>query len=467
MENEHKKREIKDGQRAMIFLCLVVSGISSSVLSTAMTTALPGVVEYFGISTSVGQWITSGYSLAMGMIMPLTAFLITRFPTKRLYLTGIGAFIAGLLVSIFAGNFALMMVGRVLQACGNGVLMTAAQVVIMTIYPIKKRGTMMGTYGLATTVAPVVAPTIAGLMIDAFGWKSIFYVSLVIMILSFIISCIVFEDVLELQDKKFDVVSFVESIVAFGGVTLGIGNLSTFGILSIEAGVPLLLGAVVCVFFVTRQCRLEKPFLDVKILVNRNYAVSVISSMVLYLVMMGSSVMMPLYVQSVMGYSAVVSGLVTLPGSLATALVSPFAGKLYDEIGIKKIFVAGAAALVISNIGMFFLSMETPLWTAAALNVIRNISIGSLMMPLLTWGTSNVHPTKMADASSLLTSLRTIAGSIGSAVFVGIMTMVAASSAETYGDNAMMHGMNMSFFWMAVGAAVLLLIAVFAVREKR
>lgn len=467
MENEHKKREIKDGQRAMIFLCLVVSGISSSVLSTAMTTALPGVVEYFGISTSVGQWITSSYSLVMGMIMPLTAFLITRFPTKRLYLTGIGAFIAGLLVSIFAGDFALMMVGRVLQACGNGVLMTAAQVVIMTIYPIKKRGTMMGTYGLATTAAPVVAPTIAGLMIDAFGWKSIFYVSLVIMILSFIISCIVFEDVLELQDKKFDVVSFVESIVAFGGVTLGIGNLSTFGILSIEAGVPLLLGAVVCVFFVTRQCRLEKPFLDVKILVNRNYAVSVISSMVLYLVMMGSSVMMPLYVQSVMGYSAVVSGLVTLPGSLATALVSPFAGKLYDEIGIKKIFVAGAAALVISNMGMFFLSMETPLWIAAALNVIRNISIGSLMMPLLTWGTSNVHPTKMADASSLLTSLRTIAGSIGSAVFVGIMTMVAASSAESYGDNAMMHGMNMSFFWMAVGAAVLLLIAFFAVREKR
>lgn len=467
MENKHRQAEIKSGQRTMIFLCLVVSGIASSVLSTAMTTALPGVVEYFGISTSVGQWITSGYSLAMGMIMPLTAFLITRFPTKRLYLTGIGMFIIGLLVSIFAGNFAVMMVGRVLQACGNGVLMTAAQVVIMTIYPIQKRGTMMGTYGLATTAAPVVAPTIAGLMIDAFGWKSIFYVSLVIMILSFLISSIVFDDVLELQDKKFDVLSFVESIVAFGGITLGIGNLSSFGLISVEAGLPLLAGAVVCVFFVIRQCGLEKPFLDVKILANRNYAVSVISSMVLYLVMMGSSVMMPLYVQSVMGYSAVVSGLVTLPGSLATALVSPFAGKLYDEIGIKKIFVAGAIALVISNIGMFFLSMETPLWIAAALNVIRNISIGSLMMPLLTWGTSNVHPTKMADASSLLTSLRTIAGSIGSAVFVGIMTMVAASSAQTYGDNAMMHGMNISFLWMAVGAVVLFLIAVFAVRERR
>ena len=461
------KAELSSKKRTMIFICLVVSGIASSMLSTAMTTALPNVVDYFGISTSVGQWITSGYSLAMGMIMPLTAFLITRFPTKKLYLVGIGGFILGLLISIFAGSFGVMMAGRILQACGNGVLMTAAQVIILTVYPVEKKGTMMGTYGLATTAAPVVAPTIAGLMIDAFGWKSIFYVALVILAVSFVISCFVFEDVLELQDKKFDVISFVESVVGFGGITLGIGNISSFGLISVEGGLPLIVGAVVCALFIMRQCGLDKPFLDVKILANRNYAVSVIASMVLYLVMMGSSVMMPLYVQSVMGYSAVVSGLVTLPGSLATAVVSPFAGNLYDRIGIKKIFVAGSAALIVSNIGMYFLSMDTPLWTAAALNVIRNVAIGSLMMPLLTWGTSNVHPRKVADASSLLTSLRTIAGSIGSAVFVGIMTAVSAASAETYGDHAMMHGMNVSFLWMTAGAAVLFLIAVFAVRDNK
>ena len=131
MEN-HKSTQLSSQKRTLIFICLVVSGIASSTLATAMTTALPNVVEYFGISTSVGQWITSGYSLAMGVIMPLTAFLITRFPTKKLYLTGIGSFILGLLISIFAGNFGIMMVGRVLQACGNGVLMSAAQVVILT-----------------------------------------------------------------------------------------------------------------------------------------------------------------------------------------------------------------------------------------------------------------------------------------------------------------------------------------------
>lgn len=403
----------------------------------------------------------------MGMVMPLTAFLITRFPTKKLYMAGISSFILGLLLSIFAGSFGTMMAGRVLQACGNGVLMSAAQVVILTVYPPEKKGTMMGTYGLATTAAPIIAPTIAGLLIDAFGWRSIFYVVLVIMAASLVISAFVFEDVLELQNKKFDVLSFAESIVAFGGITLGIGNISSYGLISTQAGLPLLIGIVVCVLFMTRQCRLEKPFLDVKILRSRDYAVSVIASMVLYLVMMGSSVMMPLYVQSVMGYSAVVSGLVALPGSLATALVSPFAGRLYDKMGIKALFVAGSAALLISNIGMFFISMQTPLLVATGLNVIRNISIGSLMMPLLTWGTSSVDIKKVADASSLLTSFRTIAGSIGSAVFVGIMTAVSAGSAAAYGDAALMHGMNISFLCMAGGALVLLLIAVFGVRSRR
>ena len=115
--------QLTDRKRTLIFINLVVSGIATSILSTAMTTALPNLAADFGVSTAVGQWVTSGYSLAMGMVMPLTAFLITRFPTKKLYMTGIGCFIAGILLSILGSSFALMMVGRVLQACGNGVLL--------------------------------------------------------------------------------------------------------------------------------------------------------------------------------------------------------------------------------------------------------------------------------------------------------------------------------------------------------
>jgi EmrB/QacA subfamily drug resistance transporter len=451
----------------LIFINLIISGIASSTLSTALSTALPNIISYFGVSTSSGQWITSGYSLAMGMVMPLTAYLITKFPTKKLYLGGIGIFIIGLLMSIFTGNFAVMMVGRVLQACGNGVLLSAAQVIILTMYPIEKKGTMMGTYGLATTAAPIIAPTIAGLMIDAFGWKSIFYVVLAVMVCSFAMSCVVFDDILELQNKKFDTISFVESIFAFGGVTLGIGNIGSYGMGSVYSFGPLLIGVVGSIFFVKRQSSLDTPFLDVKILKNREYALSVISSMLLYFVMMGSSILMPLYVQTVMGYPAVISGLVMLPGSLVTALASPFAGKMYDKMGIKKIFVVGSICLLISNLGMVFLTMDTPLFVAAAWNVVRSVAIGSLMMPLLTWGTSHVDPLRVADASSLLTSFRTIAGSIGSAVFVGIMTTVGAKSGARYGDGALLHGVNMAFLSMAAFTVILLLISIFGVRKEK
>ena len=151
---------------------------------------------------------------------------------------------------------------------------------------------MMGTYGLATTAAPIIAPTVAGLMIDAFGWRSIFWLVMAIMTVSFVVSIMVFENVLELRNKKFDFLSFVESIFAFGGITLGAGNITAYGVVSVQAGLPLLVGVVFCALFVIRQCRSEKPLLDVKILNNRNYAVSVIASMVLYLVMMGSSVLL-------------------------------------------------------------------------------------------------------------------------------------------------------------------------------
>lgn len=458
--------KLNDRQRMLVFVNLMITGIATSMLATAMTTALPPVVEYFGISTTTGQWMTSGYSLAMGIVMPLTAFLVKKVPTRRLYISGILCFLVGELACILAPTFGVMMVGRVFQAVGNGILTSMGQVIILSIYPQEKKGTMMGWYGLASTAAPIVAPTIAGVLVDTVGWKYIFIYTLVIMLVSLVMSVLNFRDVLELQDITFDVVSFVISIFAFGGITLGIGNIGTYGIVSLLAGVPLLVGVVTAVMFVIRQLKLEKAFLDVRILRKKEYSLAVISSMLLYLVMMGGSVLMPLYVQSVLGYSAVTSALVTLPGSVATALINPLAGRIYDRMGIKKLYVVGSVCLLISNIGMYFITMTTPLVVAATFNVVRNVSIGCLMMPLLTWGTSQVAKEKVADASTLLTSLRTVSGSIGSAVFVAIMSAVAASSQTAYGEAAAIRGVNIAFVSMSVSTLVMVGIAVFGVKKS-
>ncbi|MGN0163138.1 MAG: MDR family MFS transporter [Candidatus Ornithomonoglobus sp.] len=454
-------------KRTLIFFNIVFACVATSMLATALTTALPDMIRDFNISVTTGQWLTSGYSLAMGIMMPLTAFLINRFPTRKLYLTAIIGFIVGLLLCIIAPNFAVLMCGRVLQACGNGILMSLAQVIILTIYPEEEKGTAMGWYGLSAGAAPVIAPTLAGLLVDSYGWKMIFYAAAAVMVISLVYALFTIDDVLDTRKKKFDILSFVISALAFGGITLGIGNLGVYPFVSVQVLLLLAIGIAAAVIFVYRQLHMADPFLELRILANKEYALSVIGSMLLYLVMMGSSVIMPLYVQSIMGYSATTSGLVTLPGSLVMAVISPFAGKLYDKVGMKVLFVTGAVCMLLSNIGMVFINMNTPIWLPAVYNAVRCVSIGCLMMPIVTWGTSVIMKKSTAHATALLTSLRTISGAIGSAVFVGIMTVVASHSQASYGDAAQMHGLNITFLAMSAASAVLVLIAVFGVTGRR
>ena len=457
--------KITDKKRILIFINILISCIASSMLATALTTALPPIIEDLQINVTTGQWLTSGYSLAMGIMMPLTAFLITRFPTRKLYLTAILLFIFGLFICGTAPNFPIMMLGRIFQASGNGILTAMAQVILLTIYPAEMRGAIMGWYGLSIGAAPVIAPTLAGVLVDAFGWRMIFYISIAIMLIAFVTAYFVFSDVLPTVQKKFDMASFVISAVAFGGITLGIGNIGTYPFISPQVLLILVVGCAATGLFVYRQLHLEVPFLELRVLKNKELLLSVIGSMLLYFVMMGSSIIMPLYVQSVKGLSATISGLVTLPGSLAMAIISPFAGKIYDKVGMKILFVVGAFCMIISNMGMFLIRMETSVWIASIYNVIRCVSIGCLMMPLVTWGTSKLNYESMAHATALLTSLRTISGAIGSAIFVGIMTAVAQNSIVKYGENASIHGLNITFLAMTGASIILLLVAIFGVKK--
>lgn len=457
---------ITNKKRNLIFINIIITCIASSMLATALTTALPSMIEDFNITVTTGQWLTSGYSLAMGIMMPLTAFLINRFPTRKLYLTAVIGFIAGLFIAVVAPNFQILMCGRILQACGNGILTSMAQVIILTIFPQEKKGSAMGWYGLSVGAAPVIAPTLAGVLVDLYGWKMIFYAAIAIMIISLVFAICVFDNVLDTAKRKFDVLSFIISAFAFGGITLAIGNLGSYSFVSVQVLLLLVIGIIAAIIFVFRQLHLEEPFLELRILKNKEYALSVIGSMLLYLVMMGSSIILPLYVQNIMGYSATISGLVALPGSLTMAIISPFAGKIYDKIGMKILFLTGALCMLLSNIGMIFINMHTSIWLASAYNTIRCVSIGCLMMPLITWGTSSISKNSTAHATALLTSLRTISGAIGSAMFVAIMTAVANSSSVTYGNNAKIHGLNIAFLVMSFVTLILLLIAVFGVKKR-
>lgn len=446
-----------------IFIVLLIGSMIGSFLQTAMTTALPAIMQDFGVTAAVGQWLTSAYTLAMGIMIPATAFLIRRFPVKKLFLLFMTLFTAGSFLSASAGSFFFLMLGRIMQALGSGVLLSITQVVILTIYPPEKRGTMMGIYGLAVGAIPVFAPALAGVIVDISSWRTIFWISAILISLDVLVAAKVLTSPLETMIQRFDTLSMVLCAAGFGGLILGLGNIGTYR----PAYVVILLsiGCLSLIIFALRQLRMDEPFLDLRILANREFRLSVILSMLMYIILMAGSVLLPLYIQSVRGYSATLSGLVTMPGSLVMALVSPLAGRIYDKIGIRKLLYMGSGLLLLSCISMCMVSDQTSMLYVGGVFALRLLAIGLIMMPLTTWGLSTISPDSTANGTALYTSLRTIAGSIGSAVFAILMTL-ATSSLHNPNPESQLFGMNVSFIGISAIAAVLFVIAMIGIRKE-
>lgn len=464
----HKSEQlITDKKRTLILINIIITCFASSMMSTALTCALPQIISDLNISASTGQWLSSGYSLCMGIIIPITAFLITRFSTKKLYLTSLAIFIIGLAMSLIANSFEMLMIGRILQSCENGILSAMAQVVLLSIYPPQKRGTVLGWYGLSLTAAPVISPTISGILIDIFNWKFVFVLPLIIVCISYVCALFTFDDVLETSKKKLDIYSFILSIFAFGGITLGIGNISSYGFMNSLVLVPLVLSILTSLLFIKKQLKSEQPFLELRTFQDRDFTISVIGSMLLFFIVMGASALLPLYIQSVLGYSATVSGLITLPGSLVLAIMSPVSGKIYDKFGMKKLFIVGSILLMASSFGMYFITIQTPVAISAMLNIIRQLAFGCMFMPFVTWGNRNMKKEYTAHATALLNSLRTIAGAIGMSAFIGIMTSTTNSSTTLSSVEASMKGLNLAFLYMALACILLLGITIFGLKKDK
>ncbi|MCQ2079999.1 MAG: MFS transporter [archaeon] len=257
------KTEMDPRRKRVIFVNIIIACFATTMMSTALSTALPGILVDFDISASTGQWLTSAYSLAMAVMVPVTSFMVKRVPTRRLFILVIGVFTLGLVIDVLAVDFYTLLLGRLLQAGANGVLIAAAQIILLTIYPREVHGKVMGWYGITLTAAPIISPTLAGILIDAFDWRMVFILPLAIMLVSLVCTLLTFEDILDTERLRFDTMSFVLCAFAFGGLTFGVGNVMTEGVVSVLFIVPVLVGAVALALFTRRQLSLEVPFLQI------------------------------------------------------------------------------------------------------------------------------------------------------------------------------------------------------------
>ena len=447
----------------MLVLTLIIGVFTTVLNQTILSTAFPTLMTTFNISTATVQWLTTGFLLVNGIMIPVTAYLVGKVPTKRLYLMAMTVFLIGTTIAFTANGFAMLLIGRLVQAVGVGITMPLLQNIMLTIFPPNKRGAAMGVAGIAIGVAPAIGPTLSGWVIDNFGWRTLFGMIIPIVVLVLIASLFFMADVLPDRHPTLDVPSLIESSIGFGSLLYGFSEVGDKGWGSPVVYGAILVGVIVIALFSYRQLHLEKPFLELRVFKTGIFTLSSILGSIANMAMVGAEMVIPMYLQIIHGKTALESGLTLLPGALLIAIMSPITGIVFDRIGAKRLAQLGLGILAVATVPYAFITATTPSIYITVIYAVRMFGISMVNMPVTTNGMNALSQDMVAHGTAGNNTLRQIATSITTAVMVSVLTDVTnankpahallASDPLAYKHaffNATLSGYHAAF-WIAVG----------------
>lgn len=435
IKKEHKNFIFGEGVSRGKILAALLFGMFIAILNqTLLNVALPKINTEFNISASTGQWLMTGFMLVNGILIPITAYLFNKYSYRKLFLVALVLFTIGSLICAISMNFPIMMVGRVLQAIGAGVLMPLGSIVIITIYPPEKRGAAMGTMGIAMILAPAIGPTLSGYIVQNYHWNVMFYGMFIIGIIAILVGFVWFKLYQYTTNPKADIPGIIFSTIGFGAVLYGFSEAGNKGWGSVEIETMFAIGIIFIILFVIRELRMKSPMLNLEVLKFPTFTLTTIINMVVMLSLYGGMILLPIYLQNLRGFSALDSGLLLLPGSLIMGLLGPFAGKLLDTIGLKPLAIFGIAVMTYATWELTKLNMDTPYMTIMGIYVLRSFGMAFIMMPMVT-AAINALPGRLAShGNAFLNTMRQLAGSIGTAILVTVMTTQTTQHLSAFGE---------------------------------
>ncbi|WP_407268643.1 DHA2 family efflux MFS transporter permease subunit [Radiobacillus sp. PE A8.2] len=442
-------------------ITVLISGAFIAILNqTLLATALPKIMIDLDITENTAQWLTTVFMLVNGIMIPITAFLIETFTTRRLFLTAMGLFALGTLICAISPSFSLLIVGRIVQAGGAGIMMPLMQTIFFVVFPIEKRGQAMGLFGLVIAFAPAIGPTLSGYLVEQFDWRVLFYVVLPIAIIDLIFAYFLLKNVTKQSFPKLDYWSVVLSTLGFGSLLYGFSSAGNKGWGSILVLTMIAVGVISLFAFITRQFKLKQPILEFRVFKYGVFTLSTALGMIVFISMIGGATIMPIYMQKMHHFTAFESGLMLLPGAIIMGIMSPISGRIFDKVGARWLAFTGLIIVTVSTLFFTQLTSTTSFTYMTVVYAIRMFGVALVMMPVTTAGLNQLPQRLIAHGTAMNNTMRQVSGSIGTALLVTIMTN-SALDPTVHGMEGMIHGVNVSFLVAAIVSGIGIILAFF------
>lgn len=426
-----------DGNVIAIIAVLVLTAFVTMLNETALSVALPAIMEEFSVPAATAQWLLTGVMLTIAIVMPTTGWVLDRFSTRTVYFTALILFIVGSVFAAISPFFLVLLIGRVLQAIGTALLLPLQMTVVMTMVPAHRRGTIMGIVGIVMAVGPAIGPTFGGAIMAVSTWHMTFWIMVVLLTIVGIIAYFKLQNIGENKMSPLDVLSVILSVFAFGGLVYGLSSIGTLIQNTEDAPVGwamLAIGSIGLVLFVWRQLSLAKhdrALLNLSPFKERNFVAAVIGMSLFMLGTIGMTNTLPLYMQGALLTTALVAGLVSLPGGIVETILSPIAGALFDRIGPRPIVIP---ASIVATGSMFWLASvdhNSPVWLIAVIYAVFGVAMSMMFTPMMTTALGSLPRDVYSHGSAIYNTVTQLAAAAGTALIIAIYDIVSTAGGAT------------------------------------
>lgn len=416
---------------------LLIGAFITFLNNTLLNIALPSIMKDLEVEPATVQWLTTGFMLVNGILIPATAFLIQKYSVRNLFLVAMSLFTIGTLVAGIAHAFPVLLTGRMLQASGSAIMMPLLMNVMLVSFPIEKRGAAMGVFGLIIMFAPAIGPTLSGWIIEHYDWRMLFHFITPIAVVVILIGFFLLKDKKEKVNMRLDFLSLILSSIGFGGILYGFSSAGSKGWDSPHVYLAIAVGVVTLVIFIFRQLKQDKPLLNFRVFNYPMFALSSSISMVTNMALFSGMILIPIYVQTIRGISPLDAGLMLLPGAIAMAIMSPITGKLFDKFGGRVLALIGLGITVITTYEFSQLTADLSYTHLVILYTVRMIGMSFVMMPVSTNGLNQLPTRFYPHGTAMNNTLNQVAGAIGTALLVTVMSNRTETHAKEIADEAM------------------------------